>query len=455
MRSRTSVGVRPEALVKFLIVALLTIPGAFDAGFPARAADDAKAGGIGRLESATGTLLRREGADKEWKVVANGATVPGEELLLALPGVHAAIKSANGAVLLTLWGNLPQESPTPALESAVTLQRSSDSDLDLYLDRGRILVANTKEKGSANIRVRARKEIWDLVLGEPGSTAAIEFNARWMPGVPYREAYKEGEEPKAEMILLVLKGTAELKVEDEQRSLRAPPGPALFSWDSNAGLARSPLALEKLPPWAEPGAANDPPTAAVNEALKPLISSLANKPANAAIAEFRASAEKASGKEKAELIRQLAVTGFGAIDDLPDLFKALGSEKDALERVTAIETLRHWIGRKPRQDAALGKFLVGDQNYSQVHAATVLQLLHSYGQKDIEDPLTYEVLIADLQHEKLPIRELAAWHLYRLAPAGREIRYDAAAREGKREEAVKAWKQLIPAKKLPPAPRPK
>src|SRR5262245_17929134 len=77
------------------------------------AADDGKAGGMGRLESPTGTLLRREGADKEWKAVANGAGVPDGQLLLALPGVRATIKSSSGAVRLTLSGNVPQLSPLP------------------------------------------------------------------------------------------------------------------------------------------------------------------------------------------------------------------------------------------------------------------------------------------------------------------------------------------------------
>ncbi|HMF15231.1 MAG TPA: hypothetical protein VKE94_23110, partial [Gemmataceae bacterium] len=138
-----------------------------------------------------------------------------------------------------------------------------------------------------------------------------------------------------------------------------------------------------------------------------------------------------------------------------DLYKAFGDEKDALVRRIAIETLRHWIGRKTGQDDALARFLVREQKYTPDHAAAVLHLLHSYGKKDIEDPLTYEVLIAYLQHDKLPVRELAAFQLYRLAPAGGDIRYDPTAPKEKREEAVKQWKKLIPSGELPPAPKQK
>ena len=56
-----------------------------------------------------------------------------------------------------------------------------------------------------------------------------------------------------------------------------------------------------------------------------------------------------------------------------------------------------------------------------------MQLLHS--PFDLDRPETYDALIAYLRHSRLPVRELARWHLYRLVPAGRKIVYDAAASE--------------------------
>jgi hypothetical protein len=431
-------------------VALAVLP-----SIPTRGlADDAKSGGLGKLGSATGTLLRRARPDAEWKVVAKGEAVPEGELLLALPGVSAVVQSNTGAVRLTLFGNVPQISLTPALESAATLQRTSSGDLDVFLDRGRILVANTKVAGAANVTVRARKDIkWELVLTEPGAQAAIEFNARWAPGMPYKEQYEKDEDPKAEMVLLVIKGTVELKVGDENITLRAPPGPALYTWDSALGPARTPQPLEKLPPWAEPGAAMTEQARAVQDTLKPLIQSLATKPVKATLTGTLAAADAEARKNTADLMRQLAVTSFGATDDVEDLWKALDSGKNETQRLVAVEALRHWIGRRAGQDAALARLLVRTEKYTPEHASTVLQLLHSYGQKGIEDPITYEVLIADLDHDKLPIRELAAWHLYRLAPAGREIAYDAASSPEKRAESIKKWKQLVPRGQLPPTPK--
>jgi hypothetical protein len=420
---------------------------------PLARADDAK-GGVGRSDSPTGTLLQRAGAGKQWKTIATGDPVPDRDLLLALPGARAVITSGNGAVRLTLWGNTPLLSSTPALESAVSLRQSTDLDLDLILDRGRVVVANAKKSGAANVRLRARDEVWDLVLKEPETEVSIELNGRWPQGMPFRAAYKAGEQPRSEMILFVLKGALDLKVDAHRHTLSAPPGPGLYFWDSVRGPARGPEAPPQLPPWARPGAGKAPEATAVRDALKPLYEKVAKETPGEALADLLASADKLEDAKRSFLVRELAVTGFGATDDLARLVDALSDAKHPDVRAIAVETLRHWIGRGPGQDSQLAKFL-RSKGYSEAHAIIFLQLLHSYGDQDIEDPLTYELLIAYLRHEKLPIRELAAWHLYRLVPAGRKIAYNAAGSEVEREKAFRSWKDLIPSGKLPPESKPK
>jgi hypothetical protein len=78
----------------------------------------------------------------------------------------------------------------------------------------------------------------------------------------------------------------------------------------------------------------------------------------------------------------------------------------------------------------------------------VLQLLHS--PFDSKLPETYEALIGYLRHDKLPVRELARWHLQRLAPKITDIPYDAAGSAAEREKAYQEWKKRIPDGKLPP-----
>jgi hypothetical protein len=82
----------------------------------------------------------------------------------------------------------------------------------------------------------------------------------------------------------------------------------------------------------------------------------------------------------------------------------------------------------------------------------VLQLLHS--PFDPKDPVTYQTLIAYLQHDRLAIRQLARWHLYRLVPQGAKIAYDPYGTPEQRAKAAREWKELIPDGELPKEPKP-
>ena len=71
-------------------------------------------------------------------------------------------------------------------------------------------------------------------------------------------------------------------------------------------------------------------------------------------------------------------------------------------------------------------------------------------EEEQRQPETYEVLIQCLRHSKLAVRELARWHLARLAPEGKDIHYDAGAPAEERARAYEQWQALIPAGQLPP-----
>jgi hypothetical protein len=90
------------------------------------------------------------------------------------------------------------------------------------------------------------------------------------------------------------------------------------------------------------------------------------------------------------------------------------------------------------------------RQYSAGQAEIVLQLLHSFSDIDRDRRETYESLIAYLEHDKLPIRELAKWHLYRMVAAAKDIPYDPAGSEAQRERAVERWRKLLRDGKLPP-----
>ena len=136
-----------------------------------------------------------------------------------------------------------------------------------------------------------------------------------------------------------------------------------------------------------------------------------------------------------------------ALDEAGKVAELLGESTDADVRRIAVVALRHWIGAHDGRDPKLFDILQHDLRYTPTEADAFLQLLHS--PFDADQAETYETLIAFLKHRKQSIRELAHWHLVRLAPAGRDIPFDAGADAATRGKAVASWKKLIPGGELP------
>jgi len=397
-------------------------------------------GVVGKSTSATAMLVQRE-AGKPWQVVKQGADLFSADLLVGKPG--AALDSKNGAARLKLLSDLEGNSPYPVLEAAVVLHGSESADLDFTLERGRVEIENKKAKGAAKVKVRFRDQAWELTLKEAGTKAALETYGRWPRGVFFSKKENAQEAPTSIVVLLVLKGEIDLKYGDRQMSMSAPPGPALFQWDSVDGPdATGAKRMEKLPAWALPADKPAPEAQSMQAALDRLVQREAAKGSEPAIAEGLAS--------KNPVEQRLSVVYLGALDDLPRLIDALGDPR-ANVRDAAVLTLRHWIGRGPGQDLRLYTVLTKDKKYSVVHADIVMELLHSLGDQQLGRPETYEALIAYLKHDKLAIRELAKWQLYRLVPAvAKEIPYDPADSKKEQEAAYEEWKKRIPEGKLPP-----
>src|SRR5262249_44059113 len=207
-----------------------------------------------------------------------------------------------------------------------------------------------------------------------------------------------------------------------------------------------PQRLEKVPGWAEITAKPSPAAKEKQERLDRVRKSLAAEPPEKVIAGLLKSKDAGD--------RRMAAIALGATDDLPGLADALHNTEHADVRENVIMVVRHWLGRGPGQDLKFYNFLVNERKYTPAHAEIALRLLHSFGDADLAKPETYEALIAYLMHERLGIREMAKWQLYRLVPAGKDIAYDAAAPEKDRRAAQEKWKKLIPDGKLPEKPKP-
>jgi hypothetical protein len=389
--------------------------------------------------SETASVLRRESPEKPWKVVTRNEALPAGNLLLLI-GTDAALDSANGAVRLAGMGEMPGVSGFPVLETAVVLHDGSDTDLDFTLDRGRVVLSNRKPAGAAHVRVHIRDRAADLVLNEPGAAVALEIYGRWPKGVPFAKDPKPGDEPALAIVVLALKGEVDIKGKLKHFALKAPPGPALLMGDSLQQVDPTPQYMDKLPDWAgEKGRAEREKRRAMAARFRRLV---VERSLGEALDEFL--------KSDDEHERRVAVYLMGALDDLERLAAALMHAKHPDVWDAGVLALRHWIGRGPGQDQKLYRALVEKKKFPPAQAETVLTLLHSFGGDDLARPETYEMLIDYLGSDRLAIRGLAGWHLYRLVPAGRKFGYNPLAPQEERARAIREWKKLVPSGKLPP-----
>jgi hypothetical protein len=393
----------------------------------------------GSCASEAGTMMARPSADSAWHAVKAGERLPAGDLLVGFPG--AAIDSENGAIHLTMLGDLDRNSPYPVIENAVVLHSGDGTDLSFTLDRGRVDVINRKKSGPAQVKVKVRDTSLELSLLEPGTRVAFETYGRWPRGVRFSKEPDPKNAPTTSLIILVLKGDVHVKHGGFETTMRAPPGPAMLEWDSVTGADESPVHLDKLPAWAQANGEDSPEAKQKKAVIEKFRQALLAKGQEAALEEFLASDDK--------MDRALAVFVLGALDDLPRLGKALREAKHFDVWDNGVVALRHWIGRGPGKDQILYKRLIENANFKPRQAEAVLQLLHSFGEEDLARPETYQALIDFMDHDLLAIRGLAYWHLYRLVPAGRELGYDPLGTKEERDEAINKWRKLVPPGTVP------
>jgi hypothetical protein len=418
----------------FLILGFLGV------GLTTLAQPTAQRQAVAKSVGEAGSILRRESAAKPWQLVADNEALQTGELLVA--GAGATLEGNNGAVRLLLQGNVARQVPLPVIESAVVLHSSPDIDLDFEFLRGRVELINQKTKGEAKVRVRGQRGSTDIVLLQPGTRVALVRSGRWTPGVLFRKDAKDDHQPAQAFRLLVLKGEIEVKTAKHQFAMHALPGPALLEGDGVGDTDPSPRKLDKLPDWAT--------AQADAEDLKKV---------KAGLARFQDLARKKSVAEALDQLlqsenlvdRRVAVALLGATDDLARLAHSLVAAPNSDTWENTVRVLRHWIGRERGQDQKLYQELIEKEKLTAIQAETILEMLHDFGDDALTQPETYEALLDLLDSNQQAICGLAHWQLYRLVPAGRKIGYDPLAVPEKRAQAVKEWRKLIPAGKLPPA----
>jgi hypothetical protein len=198
--------------------------------------------------------------------------------------------------------------------------------------------------------------------------------------------------------------------------------------------------LDKLPDWTKPTPADAKLFEQINKAAK----SIGDGFPHAAFLQMI--------KSNDPIERKVGLIAVGALGTPAPLFVALQNSKHADARQFAILVMRGWIGHGPGQLHKL-ETAFGTLGLSKTDIESLLHLFLGFDDEERQEPVTYQLLIEGLHHSKLLVRELSYWHLRRMAPAGQSIAYDPAGTAEQIQAGVRQWRELIPAGKLPPAPK--
>jgi pSer/pThr/pTyr-binding forkhead associated (FHA) protein len=394
-------------------------------------------------------LLQRQGEAYPWLVLPPDARVSTATTLVSLPGYRSFIE-IDRRLVLTLWGNLPEFSWSPVLESVVMLHNPSPGvDLEFTLDRGRVVIVNQKEPaGPARVRLHFLSEEWAIDLSDPKSEIALEL---WT--VP-RAAASGSERPRP-LAYLNLFTKGKTRVSTPQQNVDLSDRSCLV-WDSASPGSPKRLELPEQPGWWEKPPDRQSPE--VRKALASLLEwckKLGASNADPAKQNTGGSAEttvvetiKTEVLEGKDLDNQdVAILFLAALDEIEPLLELLERPSANVRGVTRY-ALQSWLSRGRRNGEELTELLVRRGN-SKPKAERIVQLLHFLPKDALDRKETYQRLIDYLDDDKLVVRDLAFWHLSQLGTAGRipeqarGIDYDPTWERERRQPAVERWKRLV------------
>jgi hypothetical protein len=373
------------------------------------------------------SLLFRRAEEDDWRLVRSGAVLQSNEEFLTLPGYRSELALDN-QMRVELVGSLPLTTPNWHLETSVTLHASAEVDLDLKLNRGRVLITN-KPTSDARIRVRFLDQMWEIRLLQPKSEIGFELSGRVPPGdAPWNphfllSAYTRG-------------GDVEIR---RGGKVQRTEGVKRFVWDNSGRAAPElPISLPEAPAWMTKKTLPDDVRAATTRFATRLGEKL--KVGGNEVGWVRVACQE-SLEETKPWERALAVFCLGAVDQVELLVKELDTDARADIRVRTLDALFHWLGRQPGQDVPL-RAALQKREFSAADQEMLVRLLRGF--KETGRP-TIEMLVNNLNSERLAIRELSYFslHLALQLQADKLAGYDPAAPAEAREAAIRTIRTRI------------
>jgi len=395
---------------------------------------------VAQSDAPRGAIVARNAAGK-FEPLPERPKLEAERLLIVEP--DATLGDVTGRVRLTSRADFLGLSPLPVLETAVVLHKPGAASLDVTLDRGRIEL-ECAGATPAVVRLGFARQQWTVTLTSADAKVAVEVVGRWPAGTEFRAKPTPGYEPTVSAVLLQVRGTATVATGTATFGLAAPPGPALLTWTSLEGRVPAPTRLDALPDWADPTYRFPEPLAGKITGMK------------AAVAKYRALRNEQSDRATDAFLdspnadeRRIGLVAAGAEDDLKRLADGITEAKDLEVWDFGITVLRHWLGRGPGQEQKFHRFLIDERRYSTTDAAKLIRLLHGFTPRERARPELYDVLIEYLRHDRAAFRNLAAWHLTRLAPAAPAVPFKANGSKADFDPVYTMWRGMIPAGTVP------
>ncbi len=393
---------------------------------------------LGKLDAlpraGTALVAHRQAGAKEWRRLSAGDRVHSADTLVCLPGYRGEVRLDSG-VRLGLWGDMEGLYERLAvLESRVVLHEPpAGVDLDLTLQRGRLVLANDREKGPALVRIRYRGHTWDVKLPDRTSAAAIDLRCRAVPGLR-REA--EPPLPVARLVFLMHGKAALDKVWKELPAFPNADRLACLLLPDGAGGIKE--LWPQLPGWWEGKEATPP-----GQAAAPLAS-LAGHLEKTAGTVDEGLAGAVRSKDVSLPGQALATFALAALDDLPALLDLLQDDKQPALSEAALLALCNWLGVEREHERAVVAGLKAREGKGGPQAAVLLPLLCGWGESDLARKETFTDLGKRLDDESLAVRQMAHLELLRLFPdAQGKLPYDPAAPPPRRAPAVKKWQEFL------------
>jgi hypothetical protein len=384
-------------------------------------------------------LLQREGENYPWAVLRPGQAVSTANTLVSLPGYESLVV-LDGGLRLNLWGSLP-EFGTPVLESEVMLNVPANGvDLDLTLERGRVEIQGPGSAGRVHVRLRFLREVWDVILVEPGSKVCAEL---WQTpvGAPAGQVRR----------CFGLFSRGRVIVKSGRKEEMTFSSLARIAWSSTQPETVFEEKLTAPPEWWD----RPPP---VSSTTQDVLLSLGDWALNrldrspdvidTILTVVRDSRDRTD--------RLLGLWFLAALDEVAHLVEFLedNDSSHADVRNTAMYALRDWLARNIQRREALTRLIQQRRGFSRANAGLVVSLLPPFSEGARKDPSTYQTLIDYLDHDKPAVRHLAAQHLYsemarQMPQAALQIDYDPTQESAKRREAIAKWRKAIPQGTLP------